>query len=222
MSHSKIKTRILQIFLPMITYVVVFYVADALLLLLTEGRFGKLICILGAAVITLPVLYDYYRRIPVVRAEKLFDKAQLPKELLFIAGIALAGFLFNYVVFKFHLLPQDQAFEAANRSLHDGSLPLILVTDVIAIPLLEELLYRGIILGQLSLWMKKKSVAILLSAFFFGMLHFNIVQFVYAFAMGILLGIFYLYNHKLLTVFLAHALCNLLVLFVFGSILYYN
>ena len=95
------------------------------------------------------------------------------------------------------------------------------------IPSLEELLYRGIICGQIEAWGSINSVlidkpakpsvgyrvaAVLISALIFGALHFNVVQFLYACVMGCFLGVAYIRTHRLWVVMVAHGLTNLVVI----------
>lgn len=65
-----------------------------------------------------------------------------------------------------------------------------IVSAVIAAPLLEELLFRGMIYKRLRDLCSAKT-AILVSAAFFGIFHGNLVQFVYAFIIGIMLAFVY-------------------------------
>ena len=76
---------------------------------------------------------------------------------------------------------------------------------------MEELLYRGIVLGQLLLWMKP-AAAVLISAILFGIFHFNVVQFLYAFLVGLLIGAVYVKTGRLFLCMLGHGLTNLMVL----------
>lgn len=78
---------------------------------------------------------------------------------------------------------------------------------VIAAPILEELLMRGIILDGL---LKKYSPvkAIVLSSFLFGLIHLNPWQFVGAFFFGAFVGWIYYRTHNLLITILLHAINN--------------
>lgn len=83
------------------------------------------------------------------------------------------------------------------------------LTIVVAAPVLEEILFRGIILeGFLLNYPPRK--AILLSALLFGAVHFNPVQVVAAFLIGIFLGWVYFRTRTLLPVIGLHLLNNLL------------
>lgn len=65
-----------------------------------------------------------------------------------------------------------------------------IVSAVIAAPILEELLFRGMIYRRLRDFCNAK-LAIIISAVFFGVFHGNLVQFVYAFIIGLMLAYVY-------------------------------
>jgi membrane protease YdiL (CAAX protease family) len=79
---------------------------------------------------------------------------------------------------------------------------------VIAAPILEELIYRGIVLDGL---LKKYSplFAILFSAFLFAIVHLNPWQFVVGMVMGVFNGWIYFKVRNVLYPILAHMSCNL-------------
>ena len=74
-------------------------------------------------------------------------------------------------------------------------------------PLLEELLHRGVVYGRLRRRMGMWS-SVILSALIFAILHFNIVQFIYAFLLGIVFALFVEKTGKLYPAVLAHILAN--------------
>ncbi len=76
-----------------------------------------------------------------------------------------------------------------------------------AAPLFEEFLLRGIILDGLLKWYSPKK-AILWSAFFFGLLHFNPWQFIPALAIGVFMGWIYYRTGSLLTTIFIHFIAN--------------
>lgn len=84
--------------------------------------------------------------------------------------------------------------------------PLKVVVMVILAPLLEEYLCRKQLIDRTRQYGEK--TAVLLSALIFGLLHQNLYQFFYAFALGLVFGFLYLRTGRLrYTVFL-HALFN--------------
>jgi hypothetical protein len=79
---------------------------------------------------------------------------------------------------------------------------------VIAAPVLEEILFRGIILdGLLKRYSPLKSI--LVSSFLFGIVHLNPWQFVAGFVIGIFAGWVYYQTHSLLASIIIHASANL-------------
>ena len=85
------------------------------------------------------------------------------------------------------------------------------VVNLVAIPaLVEEITYRGIILGTLRPYGDK--FAIIISAVFFALLHRNMAQFPNALLLGLALGYFMVKTNSIWTTMILHATNNLLVL----------
>ncbi|NLO47145.1 MAG: CPBP family intramembrane metalloprotease [Clostridiales bacterium] len=77
----------------------------------------------------------------------------------------------------------------------------------ILIPIFEEILFRGLIFGELNKVMRVR-YAVLLQALIFGMAHLNIIQGVYAFLLGLLLGYIYRKSGILLYPIIIHVAFN--------------
>lgn len=88
-----------------------------------------------------------------------------------------------------------------------GNIVLVFLTVAIIAPVVEEIIFRGIILRG---FLRRYSVvkALILSSLLFGFIHLNITQFITAFLVGLLLGWIYYKTNSLLFVILAHALHN--------------
>ncbi len=90
-----------------------------------------------------------------------------------------------------------------------------IIALVVVAPLTEELLVRGLILrGFLSHYSTRK--AVLASAIFFGLLHFNPWQFVVATILGILFAWWFIETRSMLPCFFGHALVNAVPLTLIG------
>ena len=89
----------------------------------------------------------------------------------------------------------------------------ILIGTVIVSPIAEELVYRKIILGYLlscDEW-----CAVIYSAELFGLMHLNLVQLVYAFPVGILLGYIYIQSGgKIVACIAMHSYLNFIFYFL--------
>lgn len=110
-----------------------------------------------------------------------------------------------------------ESYELTMNGLSTNTVSLILMTVILA-PILEEILFRGILLkGMINNKMNPK-IAILVSAFVFGAIHVYPWQFAGAFLLGLVFGLVYYKTKSLLIPILLHAFNNLLsVLFVLYS-----
>lgn len=212
-SNSKVNiaNRIWQLVYPLLVYYVLYSVVTYLARVYLEERFGHLICLMIAGIVTMIPIAMIYKDSPVVKVPITFeDKRRLLYELLGVLGVVALAISLNYIIGATGLIQTSESFEVAQKNLYDGSVLVKLLCNAIIIPILEELLFRGIIAGQLQVWCGM-GVAVLLSSIAFGMMHLNIVQFVYAFLCGIALGILYCKTNKLMLCMLAHGLANLIV-----------
>ena len=82
----------------------------------------------------------------------------------------------------------SQSYQEVSAAFYGSTLVLEILGTCIIIPFLEELLYRGIVYQRLKAFLGVKT-AIVLSAVIFGAMHFNLVQFLYATAVGLLLAV---------------------------------
>lgn len=105
------------------------------------------------------------------------------------------------------LIPMSEAMKDSImvRGGHTGVLSFIMM--IIAAPVLEELIFRGIILDGL---LKKYTplAAILISSFLFGMVHLNPWQFITGFLLGAFSGWVYWNTRSLLPSIIIHATAN--------------
>ncbi|MDO4332506.1 MAG: CPBP family intramembrane metalloprotease [Eubacteriales bacterium] len=85
----------------------------------------------------------------------------------------------------------------------------IVVYGILA-PLGEETVFRGVVYGQLKK-ISNVPVAIVLSGLAFGLFHGNLVQAVYATALGIVLALVYEIYDSILAAMLFHGVANLFV-----------
>lgn len=102
----------------------------------------------------------------------------------------------------------EQDYQAMIQSLIKSPVTSLLQVCIIA-PVTEEILMRGFVLGGL-----KDTygiiVALLISALFFAILHFNMVQTLSAFVCGILLGLLYIITDSIPCCIIAHCGYNLI------------
>lgn len=105
------------------------------------------------------------------------------------------------------LYPPPDWLQEMLEGLIDTSSPWAFLSIVIAAPIFEELVFRGIVLeGFLKQYSVRKSI--LWSAFFFGLFHLNPWQFVTAMVLGIFIGWVYHRTRSLLPCMAIHAFAN--------------
>lgn len=100
-----------------------------------------------------------------------------------------------------------KTFSNTISTMAEDSMGIIILTSLMA-PLLEEILFRGIIQKGLINGGMKPMNAIVLSAFIFALFHMNPWQFVGAFLLGLVLGLVYYRTQSLLMAILLHAFNN--------------
>lgn len=82
------------------------------------------------------------------------------------------------------------------------------ISMLLVAPVFEEIIFRGIILEQLSI-RYSKIMSVLVSAVLFGVFHFNFIQGINAFFLGIILGTIYVKTNSLVPCILVHFTNNL-------------
>ena len=128
----------------------------------------------------------------------------VPPVLLLVPAILLLDTAL--ISFLESLFPLSLWEEQAFANMVSGNLAAVISTCVLA-PLLEEMLFRGVLLrgflAQHTRW-----AAISFSALFFGVAHFNIYQFALAFLLGLLLGWLFERTRSLIPCIALHAAVN--------------
>lgn len=123
--------------------------------------------------------------------------------LMFLGGAA-AGLALNNLLILSQLEEISQGYQQVNERLFSGGILFELLGACLLTPFLEELLYRGVVYGRLCDMMildneektasgKKRErisriLAMIISALLFGVIHMNLVQFIYAAVLGIFLA----------------------------------
>ncbi len=142
-----------------------------------------------AALCTIPLTWFLFRRghKPDVK-NPLFDqeKAALPKYL----WIVLFGVVFcigaNMLIAMSQLAFVDPSYQQASDVFYSAAFAVQIVGLGIVTPLAEELMFRGVLFGRCREQMGFYRAAIW-SSLFFSMIHGNMIQMVYALALGMFL-----------------------------------
>ena len=115
-----------------------------------------------------------------------------------LLGIGVTGLL--------RLIPGVTASDPVSAIVSTAAfLPRLLVVVLLA-PILEDYIFRKILIDRLGIYGEK--TAVILSALLFGLFHGNLSQFFYAFFLGLCFGYFYLRTGQLRLTVLLHMAIN--------------
>lgn len=128
----------------------------------------------------------------------------VPPVLLLVPFVILLDDAAMSVIYR--LLPLSRWEEQAFARMVSDDLPAIVATCILA-PVLEEMLFRGVLL-RAFLNLYPRWAAVSYSAFLFGAAHLNLYQFVLAFFLGLLLGWLFERSRSLLPCIALHAAVN--------------
>ncbi|HPH45617.1 MAG TPA: type II CAAX endopeptidase family protein [Chryseolinea sp.] len=140
--------------------------------------------------------------------ESLYSVGMDSTKIIALVSVAVLGIQFGLVSPIISLMPMPEFMQKIFMELAGQNGIFSMLTIVIAAPILEELIFRGIILdGLLKKYSPIKSI--LISSALFGIVHLNPWQFVTAMAIGILSGWVYYKTHNLLLCIIIHLVNNL-------------
>lgn len=161
-----------------------------------------------AATIMIPIAYLLFKN-DKKRENIQYEKGQpgLYGFIIIVAGFACLGG--NQLLTLSRLDEIFPGFEKISEALYGGNIVMEVLAAVILAPIVEELLFRGLVFKRLHNYVGKIP-AMILSSLFFGIYHGNIVQGVYAFVIGMLFVFIYDRYKTLIAPILAHIFANLI------------
>jgi hypothetical protein len=194
MKKENLAVRIWDVLYPLLMYyaVIVIVMFLAQLVIGNDSKTYMLRQII-ATIVALPVIYILFYKPDILLVQEnknALKRGKVPLELCKIIPVAaLLGIAMNNILSMSPLVAMSEAFAQATEDFYAGAFVLEIIGSAILTPILEELLYRGIIYTRLKRHLGI-APAVILSALIFGLMHFNIVQFIYAFVLGIMLALF--------------------------------
>ncbi len=124
-----------------------------------------------------------------------------------LMGIALAIGLNNILLFS-NIAKYSKAYQEAADTIYALRFWEQILYTGIVIPIIEEVIFRGVIFRILRKWFPFVAVAIV-SSLAFGLYHGNLVQFVYASLCGLFLAYLCEKFHSILAPIVAHVIMNI-------------
>jgi uncharacterized protein len=129
---------------------------------------------------------------------------------LIIAAISLYFLIASLVSYFMDMAPVQKFipdYEKVVQSLMNGNIIITVLCVGIVAPLFEEIFFRGLIFNEL-----RENIpivpAVIIQALFFGLFHGNLIQGAYAFVIGIVFALAYIWTKSLWASILLHFLYN--------------
>lgn len=133
---------------------------------------------------------------------------------LLISAIISILLVFNPLMGSFSFYKEEDVLNIIDTIINTRTDIFLFLNIVIAVPIFEELMFRGIILSGLKS-NHNAPVALIISSLLFGILHVDIVG---STVLGLWLGWVYLKTNNITLCIIAHAACNLFT-FIFRIVI---
>lgn len=168
--------------------------------------------ILVSVALTVPTYYLFYRN----RKQELLAFVSLRSiGIVSIPVLVVFGLSLNFVIeFLLELLrqidfmaPLFKNYSEVSGMIFGGGFAANLIAIGVVGPIFEEILFRGLIFGELRK-ITKVRLAIVIQALLFGVYHLNVIQGAYAFIIGLLLGFVYYRSNSIIAPILVHITIN--------------
>ena len=147
-------------------------------------------------------------KVDTLRYGKFQNEWSIPKIVLSTAAAFVIAIALNYILYYSGVTRIFTTYqEAVEGSVVGQPLILIIIVNVILAPIVEEIVFRGLTYRRIR---EKLGVtaAIILTSLMFGLYHMNMVQFIYATLLGLLLAYYVEKSNSLVPCILAHMAAN--------------
>lgn len=210
--ERNIAEKIWEIAYPVLMYYVAISIGSYIAqMIIGPGIENYMLCKTIGSLAAIPVVYADYKKDLMLTGRyglKSPFTAQQAKSMLVIIGITICLSVgLNNVISMSPLVQMSEEFQNASDAFYGSTIWIELLGSALVTPFLEELLHRGVVYGRLRRRMDMWP-AVIVSALIFAGLHFNIVQFIYAFLLGIVFALFVEKTGKLYPAIVAHIVAN--------------
>lgn len=175
------------------------------------GNESYMLCKIIGSIVAIPVVYTDYKNDLMFTGRYGLKEPMTKENWVSIAYVIVITLLLsvalNNIISMSPLVTVSQEYQNASDAFYGSNIWLELLGSALITPFLEELLHRGVVFGRLRRRMGALP-SILISALIFAGLHFNIVQFIYAFLLGIVFALFVEKSGRLYPAVIAHVVAN--------------
>lgn len=147
------------------------------------------------------------------KSRVLFKRSMISCACMILGFVLVKSVIISNWILYLHIVPSKNIFNTYMQNATIINTIVISVQVIIIGPIIEELIFRKILLGKLLEKFRNSPIkAIVYSALIFGIVHLNIIQGVAAFGGGIILGLIYYYTKSIKATIFAHILNNFLII----------
>ena len=145
--------------------------------------------------------------------KKTLSPAEFGSFLLFMFPLGIVGSLIgNLLALGMTAITGHTVNDVLTNTLTGLSTPMVFILSVVMAPIFEEIMFRYAVIGYCKRFGEWN--AIIVSALIFGLIHTNVFQFFYAFALGIVFGYVFIYTGRLIYSIIMHVTFNFFGAFV--------
>lgn len=143
----------------------------------------------------------------------LLKKSMVSCICMILGFVLVKSVIISNWILYLHIVPSKNIFNTYMQNATIINTIVISIQVIIIGPIIEELIFRKILLGKLLEKFSNRPIkAIVYSALIFGIVHLNIIQGVAAFGGGIILGLIYYYTKSIKATIFTHILNNFLII----------
>lgn len=213
-NKNSLAGKIWQIAYPVLMY----YTAISIGSFVAQMIFGSgienyMLCKIIGSLLALHVMYADYKHDLIVtgryKVKEIFTKDKWINIGWVILITLFLSVALNNIISMSPLVEISEEYQNANAAFYGTNIGLELLGAALITPILEEVVHRGVVYGRLRRMMGFIP-SVIISALIFAILHFNIVQFIYAFLLGIIFALFVEKSGRLYPAVIAHVVANAL------------
>lgn len=147
------------------------------------------------------------------KSKFLLKKSMVSCICMILGFVLVKSVIISNWILHLHIVPSKNIFNTYMQNATIINTIVISIQVIIIGPIIEELIFRKILLGKLLEKFSNRPIkAIVYSALIFGIVHLNIIQGIAAFGGGIILGLIYYYTKSIKATIFAHILNNFLII----------
>ncbi|MBQ9141015.1 MAG: CPBP family intramembrane metalloprotease [Lachnospiraceae bacterium] len=180
-----------------------------------SGDLSFLVGMLPMYIIAFPIIFLLFKKIPVQitgEKKKIHPLHLIQAFIICYAGTYICNLIAVLLTAIIGALKQSEVENVMVNVTSSISLPVNLFVVVICAPIMEELLFRKTLIDRTAQF--GEGIAVVFSGLVFGLFHGNLVQFGYAFLLGVFFGFIYIKTKNIVYPIILHMITNF-----FGSFL---